>query len=79
MLTLHKIYVIITIISLTGIITLLFIMQKSKIEKIFKNIIKVIILVVILGNIKNLNYKENNVQADLKNIKINDETIYFRR
>ena len=54
-------------------------MQKSKIEKIFKNIIKVIILVVILGNIKNLNYKENNVQADLKNIKINDETIYFRR
>ena len=36
-------------------------MQKSKIEKIFKNIIKVIILVVILGNIKNLNYKENNV------------------
>lgn len=74
-----KIYVILTIISLTGIITLLFIMQKSKIEKIFKNIIKVIILVVILGNIKNLNYKENNVQAELKNIKINDETIYFRR
>ncbi len=74
-----KIYVILTIISLTGIITLLFVMQKNKTEKIFKNIIKVMILVVILGNIKNLNYKENNIETYLKNIETNAETIRFRR